>query len=67
MSQITFKSALLRASEILGKAYRKEPLAKGEPTFEQKEAIEMITSVAFAPIDLSGVDDAIKQLNKKEK
>ena len=64
-----FKSALIRCSEVLLKIYKgdlvvvnlKENVTE-KLTSEQKEAIKIVNEVAFAPVDLTGVDNVIKQI-----
>ena len=65
-----FKSALLRCTEILEpkKDYGRCEICGFIPTGiteEQKEAIEIVTEVAFAPVDLTGVDNVIKHIKEK--
>jgi len=58
-----FKSALIRCSEVLIKIYKDDAERdSGALTPEQKEAIEIISKVAFAPVDLTGIDNVMKQL-----
>ena len=58
-----FKSALIRCSEVLTQVEKDVGWYTSRPlTPEQKEAIEIVTEVAFAPVDLTGVDNVIKQI-----
>lgn len=58
-----FKSALIRCSEVLTQAEKDVGLYScRDLTPEQKEAIKIVNEVAFAPVDLTGVDNVIKQI-----